>query len=193
MTAPQRRADAQSRLRKAHATLVASRALLLLEPPLRDDAVNRASSAALQAARALVDSQWARDSQPDWDPTWRPGMPRPGEPKDPLSADAVGKLLDRFHVLASGMGLAPDFTDYVRTLVEDGFDADVGELPEYDEEEARMAISTAETLLYMVAARIGLVDELRAKPAPSLRLPSAPAGANPPEQPPGAVLSSETP
>jgi hypothetical protein len=169
MTTPQRRADAQSRLRKAHATLAAARTLVLLEPPLRDDAVNRASSAALQAARALLDSQWARESQPGWDPSWRPGMPLPGQPKDPLSQEAVRRLLERFQMLASSLGLAEDFTDYVRTLVEDGFDADLGDLPEHDDEEARTAISTAETLVYMVAARIGLVDELRSMPAPSLR------------------------
>jgi hypothetical protein len=85
MVTAERTGDVQGRLRKAHATLVAARALLNLEPPCRDDAVSRASVAALQAARALVDSKWARDSQPHWDPNWRPGMPPPGEPRDPYS------------------------------------------------------------------------------------------------------------
>src|SRR5207302_3232466 len=76
MTIPERRANAESRLRKARATLGAAKALLALDPPCRDDAVNRAAMAALQAARALVDSQWARESHPGWDPNWRPGMLR---------------------------------------------------------------------------------------------------------------------
>lgn len=165
----QRRDDVQTRVRKAHATLQAARALLKHEPPLRDDAVNRASAAALQAARALVESQWARDSQPAWDPSWRPGMPKPGMPKDPLSAAAVQKLLERFEVLAARLGLGPDFTDYVRTLVEDGLDADFGEAPGYDEDEALQAIETAGKLVFTVAAQVGLGDEVKpgAPPPPA--------------------------
>src|SRR5258707_803633 len=115
MTTPERRADAESRLRKAHATLGAAKALLGLDPPCRDDAVNRAAVAALQAARALIDSKWA-----------------------------------------------PDFTQYLRTLVEDGLEADAGEGPEYDDEEARVAIGTSEKLVMTVAGQLGLADDLRA-------------------------------
>lgn len=170
-----RRADAQGRLRKAHATLLGARALLNLSPPCRDDAVNRASVAALQAARALVDSQWARDSQPGWNPHWRPHMARPGEPKDPFSVKRLHQLLDKFEVLARGLGLPPDFTDYLRTLVEDGLEADTGEAPEYDDDEARAAIETASRLVLRVADQIGLGGEL------------------PPPQRPSAVLPSRTP
>ena len=136
MTTPERRADAESRLRKAHATLGAAKALLALEPPCRDDAVNRAAMAALHAARALVDSRWARDSHPGWDPNWRPGMPRALSSRDGFSLDALQKLLDRFDRLSASLKLAPDFTQYLRTLVEDGLEADAGEGPEYDDEEA---------------------------------------------------------
>lgn len=162
MTFPERRADAQSRLRKAHSTLGAARALLSHQPPCRDDAVNRAAVAALQAARALVDSQWARDSQPSWDPTWRPGMV-PGTGKERFSVEGTRKLLDRFERLAAHLRLAPDFTQYVRTLVEDGLEADTGEAPEYDDDEARRAIETAEKLLMTVAAQIGVADQIQSK------------------------------
>ena len=184
MVTSERRADAQGRLRKAHATLVGARALLNLTPPCRDDAVNRASVAALQAARALVDSQWARDSQPGWDPHWRPHMGRPGEPKDPSSVRRLHQLLDRFELLARGIGLEPDFTDYVRTLVEDGLEADTGEAPEYDEDEARAALETAEKLVLKVAGQIGLAGELRAAGQP---VAAAAAQAAP------AVVPSRTP
>lgn len=66
-----------------------ARALLHHKPPCRDRAVNRASVAALQAARALVDSQWARDSQPGSDPHWRPHMTKPGEPVVDGDADQL--------------------------------------------------------------------------------------------------------
>jgi hypothetical protein len=175
MVTAERRADAQGRLRKAHATLVAARALLNLEPPCRDDAVNRASVAALQAARALVDSQWARDSQPHWDPNWRPGMSPPGEPRDPYSVKRLHQVLDRFEVLARGLSLEPDFTDYVRTLVEDGLEADTGEAPEYDDDEARVAIETAQRLVLTVAGQIGVPElALSAKQRPA----GAPAAIN---------------
>jgi hypothetical protein len=161
MTSPERRADAESRLRKAHATLGAAKALLALDPPCRDDAVNRAAMAALQAARALVDSKWARDSQPGWDPNWRPGMPRALSSRDGFSLDSLQKLLDRFDRLSANLQLAPDFTQYLRTLVEDGLEADAGEGPEYDDEEARVAIATSEKLVMTVAGQLGMTDELR--------------------------------
>jgi hypothetical protein len=161
MTTPQRRADAESRLRKAHATLGAAKALLALQPPCRDDAVNRAAMAALQAARALVDSNWARDSHPGWDPNWRPGMPRALSSRDGFSRDALEKLLDRFERLSASLKLAPDFTQYLRTLVEDGLEADSGEAPEYDDDEARVAIATSEQLVMTVAEQLGMAGELR--------------------------------
>ena len=177
MVISERSADAQGRLRKAHATLSGARALLNLKPPCRDDAVNRASVAALQAARALVDSQWAKDSQPGWDPHWRPHMAKPGEPKDPSSVRRLHQLLDKFEVLARGLGLEPDFTDYLRTLVEDGLEADTGEAPEYDDDEARAAIETAERLVLKVAGQLGLADELRpaAPPAAAVAAPVIPS------------------
>ncbi len=184
MLTSERRADAQGRLRKAHATLAGARALLNLTPPCRDDAVNRASVAALQAARALVDSQWARDSQPGWDPHWRPHMAKPGEPKDPSSVRRLHQLLDRFELLARGLALEPDFTDYLRTLVEDGLEADTGEAPEYDDDEARAAIETAERLVLKVADQLGLAGELCAAAEPA---------ANPPAQVAAPVLPSQTP
>jgi FMN phosphatase YigB (HAD superfamily) len=162
MTNPERRADAESRVRKAHATLGAAKALLALDPPCRDDAVNRAAMGALQAARALVDSQWARDSHPEWDPNWRPGMLRAVSTREGVSLEALQKLLDRFERLSANLKLAPDFTQYLRTLVEDGLAADSGEAPEYDEDEARVAIATSEQLVMTVAAQLGIADELRA-------------------------------
>ena len=161
MTTPERRADAESRLRKAHATLGAAKALLAIDPPCRDDAVNRAAMAALQAARALIDSKWARDSHPGWDPNWRPGMPRALSSREGFSLEALQKLLDRFERLSTSLKLAPDFTQYLRTLVEDGLEADAGEGPEYDEEEARVAIGTSEKLVMTVAGQLGLAAELR--------------------------------
>ena len=162
MRTPDRRADAQSRLRKAHATLGAAKALLALDPPCRDDAVNRAAMAALQAARALVDSQWARESHPGWDPNWRPGMLRAVSTREGVSLEALQKLLDRFERLSASLELAPDFTQYLRTLVEDGLAADSGEAPEYDDDEARVAIGTSEELVMTVAAQLGIAEELRA-------------------------------
>jgi len=182
MTTPERRADAESRLRKAHATLGAAKALLSLDPPCRDDAVNRAAMAALQAARALVDSRWARDSHPGWDPNWRPGMPRALSSREGFSLDALQKLLDRFERLSASLKLAPDFTQYLRTLLEDGLEADAGEGPEYDEEEARVAIATSEKLVMTVAGQLGMADELRA---------STPAV--PPPAPAPAVVPSRSP
>jgi hypothetical protein len=179
MVISERSADAQGRLRKAHATLSGARALLSLTPPCRDDAVNRASVAALQAARALVDSQWAKDSQPGWDPHWRPHMAKPGEPKDPSSVRRLHQLLDKFEVLARGLGLEADFTDYLRTLVEDGLEAVTGEAPEYDDDEARMAIETAERLVLKVAGQLGLAEVLRpaAPPAAAVAPPVVPSSA----------------
>jgi uncharacterized protein (UPF0332 family) len=161
MPTQKRRADAESRLRKAHATLGAAKALLALQPPCRDDAVNRAAMAALQAARALVDSNWARDSHPGWDPNWRPGMPRALSMREGFSLDALEKLLDRFERLSTSLKLAPDFTQYLRTLVEDGLEADSGEAPEYDDDEARVAIATSEQLVMTVAEQLGMAGELR--------------------------------
>jgi hypothetical protein len=169
----ERRADAQSRLRKAHATLGAARVLLGIEQ-CRDDAVNRASIAALNAARALIDSQWARDSNPGWDPTWRPGMPKPGQlAPDRFSADAMYQLLDRFEKVAQALWLPPDYTQYLRTLVEDGLDADHGESPGYDADEAMVAIATAEQLILVVAQQLGLAEELDHQPVPAQPQPSS--------------------
>src|SRR5256714_15069814 len=161
MTTPERRADAESRLRRAHAPLGAAKALLRLTPPCRDDAVNRAAMAALQAARALIDSKWARDSHPGWDPNWRPGMPRALSSRQGFSLEALQKLLDRFERLSASLKLAPDFTQYLRTLVEDGLESDAGEGPAYDDEEARVAIGTSEKLVMTVAGQLGLAEELR--------------------------------
>ena len=175
MTTPDRRADAQSRLRRSFASLGGARALLVMQPPSCDDAVNRASAAALHAARALVDSQWAKDSQPGWDPTFRPGMlSRPGSliaERKQSSLDAFLKLLDRFEALAANMSLPPDFTLYLRTLVEDGLDADNGEAPGYDLDEASLALETATQLISSVANQIGMGDELRAAQQTWVALP----------------------
>ena len=181
MTTPSIRADAESRLRKAHATLGAAKALLTLDPPCRDDAVNRAAMAALQAARALIDSKWARDSHPGWDPNWRPGMPRALSSREGFSLEALQKLLDRFERLSTSLELAPDFTQYLRTLVEDGLEADAGEGPEYDDDQARVAIATSEELVMTVAGQLGMREELRAL-----------AAAVPP-QPPAAVSPARSP
>ena len=170
MTTPERRADAESRLRKAHATLGAAKALIALDPPCRDDAVNRAAMAALQAARALIDSKWARDSHPGWDPGWR--TPRALSPREGFSLDVLQRLLDRFERLSSSLQLAPDFTQYLRTLVEDGLQADAGEGPEYDDEEAHRAIATSEQLVMTVAGQLGMLEELRTFAPP---VPPAPA------------------
>ena len=167
-----RRADAQSRLRRSFASLGAARALLSLSPPSCDDAVNRASAAALHAARALVDSQWAKDSQPLWDPTYRPGMLRsPSVERKQTSVETIVRLLDRFESLAANMSLPPDFTLYLRTLVEDGLDADVGEAPGYDLDEASLAVETATQAVSSVAHQIGLGDEFRAASAAWVALP----------------------
>src|SRR5205823_7682066 len=133
-----------------------------LDPPCRVDAFNRAAMAALQAARALVDSQWARESHPGWDPNWRPGMLRALSTREGVSLDALQKLLDRFERLSATLKLAPDFTQYLRTLVEDGLAADSGEAPEYDHDEARVAIATSEQLVMTIAAQLGIAEELRA-------------------------------
>ena len=176
MTTPERRADAESRLRKAHATLGAAKALIALDPPCRDDAVNRAAMAALQAARALVDSKWARDSHPDWDPSRR--TPPALSSREGFSLDVLQRLFDRFERLSSSLKLAPDFTQYLRTLVEDGIEADAGAGPEYDDEEARGAIATSEQLVMTVAGQLGMSEELRALatavplPRPAAVIPS---------------------
>jgi len=172
MTTPERRADAESRLRKAHGTLGAAKALIALDPPCRDDAVNRASMAALQAARALIDSKWARDSHPGWDASWR--TPRALSAREGFSLEALQRLLDRFERLSSSLQLAPDFPQYLRTLVEDGLEADAGEGPEYDDEEARRAIATSEQLVMTVAGQLGMSEELRTFAPP---VPPAPAAA----------------
>lgn len=167
MTSPDRRHDAESRLRRAFDSLRAARLLLSTEPPLRDDAVNRASVAALNAARALVAAQWAKISANGWDPTWRPGMSRPPDASgiDRHSRQAYDKLLDRFQELAAGAGLPNDFTLYLRALVDDGFEADSGETPEYDLEESEHAVNTAWRLVMAVADQINLGDEFRTRSA----------------------------
>ena len=179
MTTPERRADAESRLRKAHATLGAAKALLGLDPPCRDDAVNRAAMAALQAARALIDSKWARDSHPGWDPNWRPGMPGALSSREGFSLEALQKLLDRFERLSASLKLAPGSTQYLRTLLEDGLEADAGEGPEYDDEEARVAIGTSEKLVMTVAGQLGLAEELRGVGAAAARAPGPPTAVIP--------------
>ncbi len=177
MTTSDRRADAVSRLRRSFAALGGARALLAMTPPSCDDAVNRASAAALHAARALVDSQWARDSQPNWDPTYRPGMSRPpglAAERKLSSLESFLRLLDNFERLAANMSLPPDFTSYLRTLVEDGLDADTGEAPDYDLDEAMIALETSERLLEAVADQIGLADEFRAAAGRWPALPRVP-------------------
>jgi hypothetical protein len=161
-------ADAESRLRRSFASLSAARALFALAPPAFDDAVNRASAAALHAARALIDSQWAKDSQPGWDPEWRPGMPRSlraANDRSAWSPDALHRLLDRFDGLAARVSLPKDFTQYLRTLVEDGLDADTGEAPGYDADEAGMAVQLASRMIASVAEQLSLGDEFRAAEA----------------------------
>lgn len=167
MSPPDRRADAESRLRRAFDALCAARVLLSQPRPLRDDAVNRASVAALNAARALVGAQWAKISANGWDPTWRPGMSRPPDASgiDRHSRQAYDKLLDRFQELAAGAGLPSDFTLYLRALVDDGFEADSGETPEYDTEESEHAVSTAWRLVAAVADQLNLGDEFRVRSA----------------------------
>jgi hypothetical protein len=167
MTSPDRRADAESRLRRAFDSLRAARVLLSQDLPLRDDAVNRASVAALNAARALVGAQWAKISSSGWDPSWRPGMSRPPDASgiDRHSRQAYDKLLDRFQELTSGAGLPADFTLYLRALVDDGFEADSGETPEYDTEESEHAVTTAWRLVAAVADQLSLGDEFRARSA----------------------------
>ena len=186
MTSPDRRANAESRLRRSLASLGAARALLGLDPPAYDDAVNRASAAALHAARALIDSQWAKDSQPGWDPEWRPGMPRSlRQAKSPSlwSPDALYRLLDRFAHLAAQMSLPADFTQYLRTLVEDGLEADTGEAPEYDDDEARHSVQIATQMVGSVAEQLSMGAEFRAA---SERWPSLyDAGNDPPTDPEG--------
>ena len=165
MTSLAPRPDADSRLRRSFAALGAARALLGLSPPSFDDAVNRASAAALHAARALIDSQWAKDSQPGWDPEWRPGMPRSvRQTKNPnvWSPDALHRLLDRFDRLAAGMNLPADFTQYLRTLVEDGLEADTGEAPDHDLDEARQAVQLATRMVGSVAEQLSKGAEFRA-------------------------------
>ena len=157
------RSDAKDRLRRAFASLQAARALLVLEQPCRDDAVNRAAAAALHAARALIDSQWAKDSQPGWDPYWRPGMARSVRAHEARSLEALQKLLSRFDSLAANLTLPADFSEYLRTLVEDGFEADSGEAPEYDAEEADLAVETALQLVATVARQMGLSGEFQAR------------------------------
>jgi hypothetical protein len=155
--------DAPTHLRRAFASLGAARVLLQLRPPALDDAVSRAAAAALHAARALVGSQWAKDSQPGWDPEWRPGMPRRRTLKDRSGAepDELHRLLERFDRLVESASLPGDFTQYVRTLVEDGLDADSGNSPVYDEEEARLAVETATRMVATVAGQLHMQEELR--------------------------------
>lgn len=167
MTSPDRRADAESRLRRAFEALRAARVLLAQDRPLRDDAVNRASVAALNAARALVGAQWAKLSSNGWDPSWRPGMSRPPDASGGgrQSKEAYDKLLERFQELASGAGLPVDFTLYLRALVDDGLEADSGETPAYDQEESEYAVTTAWRLVAAVADQLNLGEEFRARSA----------------------------
>ena len=163
MTSQAPRGD--QRLRRSFASLGAARALLRLTPPAFDDVVNRASVAALQAARALIDSQWAKESQPGWDPEWRPGMPRAArQSKAPnlWSPDALHRLLDRFDRLAPGLNLPEDFTQYLRTLVEDGLEADTGEAPGHDADEAREAVQLATRVVGSVAEQLSQGAQFRA-------------------------------
>jgi uncharacterized protein (UPF0332 family) len=154
-----------SRLRRAFSSLQSARALLAQEEPCTDDAVSRAAAAALHAVRALVESQWARDSQPGWDPLFRPGMSRPYGPHrgEARSIEALQRLLERFDTLAANLRLPPDFNQYLRTLVEDGQEADIGEAPEYEMDEAEDAVETALRLVATVAGQIGLSGEFQAR------------------------------
>jgi hypothetical protein len=89
-------------------------------------------------------------------------MVRAVSTREGVSLEALQKLLDRFERLSASLNLPPDFTQYLRTLVEDGLAADSGEAPEYDDEEARVAIATSEELVMTVAAQLGIAEELRA-------------------------------
>jgi uncharacterized protein (UPF0332 family) len=165
MSATDTSTDATTQLRRSFASLAAARVLLRLDPPAYGDAVSRAAAAALHAARALVGSQWARDSQPGWDPDWRPGMPRSRRTlKDRSGAapDELHRLLERFDRLAANARLPEDFTQYVRTLVEDGQDADSGESPDYDADEARQAVGTATRMVATVAGQLEMAVEFQA-------------------------------
>jgi len=96
-------------------------------------------------------------------------MPRALSSREGFSLEVLQKLLDRFERLSASLKLAPDFTQYLRTLVEDGLEADAGEGPEYDDEEARVAIGTSEKLVMTVAGQLGLAEELRGGAAAAAR------------------------
>jgi len=99
--------------------------LIALDPPCRDDAVNRAAMAALQAARALIDSKWRGTAIQDGIRTG--GRHASRALSRGFSLESLQKLLDRFERLSASLKLAPDFTQYLRTLIEDGLEADAGE------------------------------------------------------------------
>lgn len=156
LTSIARRAAARSRLRKAAQTLAAARTLLAAGPTCADDAVNRASAAALQAARALVDAHGS-PHDPFWDPEWRPGMQR-RRLHHRTTSDAIQELIAEFDRVAAAAPLPPDSTQYLRTLAEDGLAADSGEMLAFQPEEARLVLDTAQRLLGIVAERLDVLD-----------------------------------
>ena len=154
------RSETEGRLRKAEISLEAARALIERKPPCIDDAVNRASAAALQAARALVDARWPpHETEVPHDPTWRPGMPRQ-TPLGPYSKASWHEIVKQFEKAADEMVLPSDATEYLKALVEDGQIADVGESATYESDEAHDAVRTAEKLVTSVAKSIQLAFTL---------------------------------
>jgi len=151
------RNETEGRLRKAQVSLEAARSLIARKPPCNDDAVNRASAAALQAARALVDARWPpRDEPPD--PYFRPGM-TPLSPTGPFTRASWPVIIAQFEKASSEMALPFDATEYLRTLIEDGAQADIGEAV-YEPDEAVEAVETAEKLVTSVTSMLGLAFSL---------------------------------
>ena len=159
------RSETEGRLRKAQVSLEAARALIERKPPCIDDSVNRASAAALQAARALVDARWPPRDAPPHDPTWRPGMAKP-EPTGPYTKASWPVIVQQFEKASGEMALPFDIAAYLRALVEDGHLADVGDAVTYDPDEASR----------WAAAIAGKTKPARPTASPSMgrRSPTAP-------------------
>lgn len=154
------RSETEGRLRKAEVSLEAARALIERKPPCIDDAVNRASAAALQAARALVDARWPpRETEPAHDPTWRPGMTRQ-TPMGPYTKASWHEIVKQFEKAAHEMVLPSDATEYLKALVEDGHIADNGEAATWESDEALEAVRTAEKLVKSVGQTLPLAFAL---------------------------------
>lgn len=144
---------ARLRLNKARASLEAARALMVA--PTWDDAVNRAAAAALHAARALLTLRGIRFTAPNAkiDPEWRPGMTR-APAAERFAAETLTALLDAFERTAPAAGLPADTAQYLRTLAEDGHDADQSDAAAFDESEAVESLDTAERLVAAVARAV---------------------------------------